>query len=549
MNAAGTVERDNLWWLLLAILLSVGVAAAALKLGQPALVVAGGFAIAAGLFAWSRPFVICAASIVFFSFRLHEAYPSLEPMKLAFLFGTGSIALLAIKALLSPVRPGIDGRALRAYCLISLAACIGAVPYAYLRSKGSVSLDPALIPATMLAAAFCTAAWTLLLSATGRHPLPANMRFLAAFLIWICITTIFSRNPGNSFDWWGSITWKVGAATFATAWLARTERDLRDGSAIFMIGGVLVAAVAIYNKMHGISLIHGARVAIGYIAPTEPDEIVVNSGILSDPNDLALILMFPLSFALARVVHWRTMLEAALAIAASGIILLAITYTQSRGAAIGVVVVFAMLFLQRYRSAFIGLVALAIATPILISVMEIGTRADSDFGQLVGGNIDDSAQHRIDAWKTAVNMAVARPLTGVGVSNFSEMYFSYTNHWHGKGIAAHSMWFQVLGELGFVGLALFVGMIWTSFTINAQTLRWLESTRAPPFLKTTAIGLQAALAATCASGTFLSQAYTMPIYIIVGLIAALSLQARNFVPAASSQTPPLAVRAQDNFRR
>ena len=131
-------------------------------------------------------------------------------------------------------------------------------------------------------------------------------------------------------------------------------------------------------------------------------------------------------------------------------------------------------------------------------------------------------------------MAVERPLTGVGISNFSQLYYRYTDHWLNREIAVHSMWFQVLGELGFLGFALFVGMIWTSFRINAETLRWLERAHAPPLLRAIAVGLQAALAGTCASGTFLSQAYTWPVYIIVALIGALSNQAQPYRPDRGS---------------
>lgn len=386
----------------------------------------------------------------------------------------------------------------------------------------------------MVSAAFCAIVWTSLLSASSEHPLPVNIRLFTAFFVLICITTIFSLNPGNSYDWWATITWRVAVMTLATAWLVRSERDFFHASNIFIVSGVLVALVVFYNSYYGLSLVQGTRVSIGYIPPVDGAPFFASGGnILSDPNDLALILMFPLAFALARVVHRRSFTEGLLAAIVCLTILTAIALTQSRGAVIGMLVVIAMLLLQRYRSAVLGLIAVAFAGSLMIAAMGLDNRSAGD---IEDDGLDESAQHRLDAWETAINMAASRPLTGVGISNFPQMYYSYTNHWHNREIAVHSMWFQVLGELGVIAFAVFVAMIWTSFKVNGQTVRTLERARAPPFLQATAVGLQAALAGVCASGTFLSQAYTWPVYIIVALIAALANLARAYPTVASSDS-------------
>jgi putative inorganic carbon (hco3(-)) transporter len=514
----------------LASILSIG--AFGVAIAGDNLMLIGGVALAplAALVAWSRPFVVCSLFIAFSYFRLPEAYPFLVSLKPALLLGTAAMVLVACKALLSPLREPINDRSLKVVCMLSLLACVGfAVPYSFLRSTGSVSLDPILIPVIMVSAAICIWSWTRLLSATGERALPVNLQFFSAFFILICFSTILSRVPGDSFDWWCTITWKVAAMTLAIAWLAREPRDILTASNIFIGSGALIAAVVVYNKINGISLVQSTRVAIGLVVSDDPTAVTAAAkGILSDPNDLALILMFPLAFALARVVHRRHALEALAAALVCALIIVSIIFTQSRGAAIGVIVLLSVLLLQRYRSAVLGLLALTVTAPLLLSAMNLSNRQSSGYEQISEGGLDDSSQHRVDAWKTAVNMAVSRPLTGVGIGNFSQLYYSYTSHWNNREIAVHSMWFQVLAELGFTGFALFVGMIWTSFAVNAKTIRWLEQAHAPPILRATATGLQAALAATCASGTFLSQAYTWPVYVIVAMIAALANQAQLY---------------------
>lgn len=525
-NARAPFQLDD-WFVLLVLPLALAVFAVAFKLDSLFLLAVPGVAILAGLFAWSQPFIICALFIAVSYFRLPEAYPALEAFKPALLLGTASVVLVGLKALLSDLQGPVQSRTLKTLCLVSLAATIGlALPFSFLRASGSVGLDPLLIPAVMVCAAICAVVWTAALSAAGEHPLPINIWYFTAFFVLICVTTIFSRVPGDSYDWWTTITWKVAVMTLATAWLVRSERDFRHASNIFIASGLLIAAVVIYNKIYGLSLVQGTRVSIGYI-PVEGRDVVKvgTSTILSDPNDLALILMFPLSFALARVIHRRSLLEGVLAASACVVTLAAIAFTESRGAAIGVVVILTMLLMQRYRSAVLGLMAVLFAGSLLFTAMNLANRSGGDVEE---DGLDESAQHRIYAWQTSINMAAARPLTGVGLSNFPQMYYSYTDHWRNRAIAAHSMWFQVLGELGVIAFAVFVAMIWTSFKINAETIKVLERARAPPFLQATSVGLQAALAGTCAAGTFLSQAYTWPLYVILALIAALANLSKRY---------------------
>lgn len=530
-NVAASPVRQPLPVILVPLLAAVTFAVGD-HIDEPFVMALPGFAILGALFAWSQPFIICALFIAISYFRLPEAYEWMTAFKPALLLGTASVALVGVKALLSDTRGTADPRSLKILCIVTLFATIGlGVPFSFIREGGSVGLDALLIPATMLSAALCAVFWTILLSASGEHPLPVNVRLFTAFFVLICLTTILSRVPGDSYDWWATITWKIAVMTLATAWLVRSERDLLHASNIFIVSGLMISAVVFYNKANSLSLVQETRVAIGAIATVNGQEQISGAKILSDPNDLALILMFPLAFALARFVYRRSLTEAVLALASCAAILTAIAFTESRGAFIGVLVVVAMLLLQRYRSALLGLMAVALAGSLMFAAMGLATRSG---GEMDDGGLDESAQHRIDAWETAVIMAASRPLMGVGISNFPQMYYSYTNHWRSRQIAVHSMWFQVLGELGIIAFGVFIAMIWTSFKLNAETIRMLERAHAPPVLHATAAGLQAALAGTCASGTFLSQAYTWPVYIILALMAALYNLTKTYVARSST---------------
>ncbi|WP_411019965.1 hypothetical protein, partial [Salmonella sp. ZJHZ21_0168] len=58
-----------------------------------------------------------------------------------------------------------------------------------------------------------------------------------------------------------------------------------------MISGVSIAIVALNNKMNGIGLVEGTRVTISRELRSQ----------LGDPNDLSLVLMFPVSFLAAEM--------------------------------------------------------------------------------------------------------------------------------------------------------------------------------------------------------------------------------------------------------
>lgn len=61
----------------------------------------------------------------------------------------------------------------------------------------------------------------------------------------------------------------------------------------FVVAGCLVALVALYNKASGIGLVEGTRVTIGR-------EL---GSVLGDPNDLALVLLFPAGFSLSLLLN------------------------------------------------------------------------------------------------------------------------------------------------------------------------------------------------------------------------------------------------------
>jgi len=69
---------------------------------------------------------------------------------------------------------------------------------------------------------------------------------------------------------------------------------------------------------------------------------------------------------------------------------------------------------------------------------------------------DASSMGRINAWQFAINLASDRPLVGGGFETFRPYFFQQYAPNPLVFADAHSIYFEVLGEHGFVGLFLFL---------------------------------------------------------------------------------------------
>jgi O-antigen ligase len=81
------------------------------------------------------------------------------------------------------------------------------------------------------------------------------------------------------------------------------------------------------------------------------------------------------------------------------------------------------------------------------------------YSSIFSSEVDASTQGRFNAWKAGVNMFIARPLTGVGVGNFAVAYASGDYSDRGSWLSAHSLYVQLIAELGMVGVLTFVPLV------------------------------------------------------------------------------------------
>lgn len=348
-----------------------------------------------------------------------------------------------------------------------------------------------------------------------------ELSIFAIFFILVSIGVIFASNRGEAMASYTGNYIKIFVMIVAISWLAASLNSLRQISHTILFSGILVGAITLMNKAKGIGLVEGTRVTIGRDI----------GSMLGDPNDLALVLLFPAGFALSyilnRGVSWPMRLFALFAFC---IILGAVIATQSRGGLLGIASIMGVFAYRRIKSKALFGFAAVIAVIVLFTLAGINDRAS---GGAHEAGIDESAMGRIYAWQAAIKMASQNPLTGVGPNNFTLNYWVYSDFWDGKNHAVHSTWFGVLAETGFLGLIIFITMIVIIFkrvliclaTLSPKGTFSNNPKRAEAF--TLAEGILASLVGFIVSATFLTMGFTWPVYILLALSTALGRYISN----------------------
>jgi putative inorganic carbon (HCO3(-)) transporter len=162
---------------------------------------------------------------------------------------------------------------------------------------------------------------------------------------------------------------------------------------------------------------------------------------------------------------------------------------------------------------------------------------------------DDSAMSRIWTWKTMLAVAMDRPLVGAGFAADNLAVFGkYApteppyDIFTGRVYVAHSIYFQMLGEHGFVGLGLFLllGIVtWrTSSAVSREAQASEEYASWMPLLMRM---VQVSIIGFAIGGAFLSLAYFDVPYYVMGYVvlckALLLSRSTNRAAASPAATP------------
>jgi len=342
---------------------------------------------------------------------------------------------------------------------------------------------------------------------------------LILFLVWMNITMLFAIHQDLSMEMWSRVT-KTLVMTLVALAVVRSEQQIR----IFL--WVFVMSVAFFGVKGGVFTILTGGESRVYGPPSS--HIEDNNAI-----SIALLMMIPLMMFLMNGLKkkgWR--------LAMLGSVLLcgvAVVASYSRGAFVAGSAMVTMLAVKsRKRLLFIVLILLAVPAILVVMPQKWWDRMDT----ITIENPDQSIQGRFNAWGMAWNLALDRPIFGGGFAVYEPDVFARYAPDPLDIHSAHSIYFQVLGEHGFVGLGLF---LLVSLLMWRTGTRIIKAARTPEmqWRAELARALQVSMVGFLVGGLTVNIAYWDVYYFNLVLLVALERLAPAAAQSLAADLAPL----------
>jgi probable O-glycosylation ligase (exosortase A-associated) len=259
-----------------------------------------------------------------------------------------------------------------------------------------------------------------------------------------------------------------------------------------------------------------------------------NGNILSDNNHMAVALCMTIPFIIYLIPETNEKLIKNGLRVMLVICILAVLGTYSRGGFIGLVIVLGYFFLKSHHK-FKGFITLLIVGTLAVNFLPSSwyNRMDSIDNPMGSGSFTT----RVNSWKIHTEMAIERPLIGGGFKgplwgvvwrrlamNIGKFDFIETPPPGKKAWAAHSIYFQVLGDHGFIGLFLFLSIIFLSFTkLSAVQKYYANLDGVDNWHARLAQMIKVSLVAYCVAVAAVSLAYVELLYAILAIVVSLHI--------------------------
>lgn len=356
------------------------------------------------------------------------------------------------------------------------------------------------------------------------------------FGFWTLVTTALSKNSDPAWVWgyWQQFVKILLLFVFIT--LTVTKR-LHIETLVWAI----VLAISAYAGME----------AVKYILSGGGHNIRGRAGIIADRNDLAVAInmCIPLVVYLIHTVEYRPLRLGLWGLL--GLNVISVIGTGSRGGFIGLSVLAFAFWLRSRHKVPLAILAL-LALPILYQYTPedwrerqatISTAAEED-GSFIG---------RLWAWKVSTLIALDNPVTGGGFRAVTEPHL-----WHRyapftptfspvetppiptyiKPKAAHNIYFQVLGDHGFLGLGVFLLFLGLGLLSTMRNTR-LGNQHEVHWFRRLASALTLSMVGFGITGANVSLAYFDLLYALLGIIAVMSMRREELLGIATPVNRPV----------
>ncbi len=343
-----------------------------------------------------------------------------------------------------------------------------------------------------------------------RKKLPATI--LVIFMIWITVTTIYSEFQLSA---WFKHDYSIKTIFFAffIPFVINTRLKLET----FIM--ILISCIGYFAMVGGMKTMFGMT---GY-GMQLIDTRVGNSGI-TESSSLSMVMAFTLPFIYFLLKHSifvkKNKLFKPILIALALACVLTLIGTHARTGLVGLFILFVLIF---WRSKHKAKILLFSGVLVLTTIPFISQDWLNRMNTIGTASEDSSAYGRVIVWRWTLDYVKERPIMGGGFMSYqanagvlhlyneTEVNVNYHNK---SGKAFHNMLFEVLGEHGYVGLLLYLMMIFLTWRIGLQALKHSpEDTWVADLMQTN----NRALLVYCACGMFIAVAFSPWLFYFLGI--------------------------------
>ena len=330
-------------------------------------------------------------------------------------------------------------------------------------------------------------------------PWTREMIILLIFIGWMLFTTFFAFYPVLAWHGWNEV-WKIMLMVFLTALI------IKDRHQLHWLIWVIALSFGFYGIKGGIFTITNG----GVYRVQGPEGTFIGGN-----NELALALV--MTIPLIRYLHLQETRKWIKIGLASAMVLTGVAAigSQSRGGMLAMAAMGLFLWLKSRNKIVTGMY-MVIAVVIMASVMP---QAWYDrMNTIKTYQEDQSAQGRINAWHTAFNVAEAR-ITGGGFDMFQPPTFRQyaPNPWNVHDV--HSIYFEIMGEQGFIGFGLFMLLGLLAWIRAQQIINRCKKDPDRKWAADLAAMIQVSLIGYAAGGAFLGMSYfDLPYHLMIILV-------------------------------
>lgn len=320
--------------------------------------------------------------------------------------------------------------------------------------------------------------------------------WLNGFVIMMIVSFLGSFDFMYSFENFNERFSKVVMMIFVIKNIIDNKKKLVAFVWLFITLSFIISIMAARNKITGENLVE----EIGRVQLT---------GILSDPNDLALAVVITIPFIYRFFFIYRNFFVRFYLLLVFGLGVYTIQVTYSRGGLLGFgIVTYLTLVLGRPRKTQIIVTLILVTLALGVLTTGVGVRQDDGAA--------DSANSRFKLWEAGVRMAIVSPIWGQGLANykFKSNYYSPS---YGANKTAHSIFFLVLGEMGFVGFYFYLMLLYTELKMGWQLHRLARLYPSDSPLRGIGLSCFSSFVGFIVCGLTLSQSYTWFPFIIISL--------------------------------